>query len=82
MDMTERERERTVGRAEDLGAAIAEQRRRLGLSRDELAQWVGSNGTYVGRLERGETVKRMMALFETLDVLGLELVVRPKGYRQ
>lgn len=64
-----------------LGRAIGSARSAAGMSREELAEWVGTNATYVGRLERGEATKRLARLLQVLDTLGLELIVRRRGTR-
>jgi HTH-type transcriptional regulator / antitoxin HipB len=72
----------TVDSARGLGAAIGSLRQELGLTRAELGEWLRVDETYVGRLERGESVQRLERLLDALDLVGLELVVRRKAERR
>lgn len=53
-----------------LGGAIADRRRNVGLSQEDLASHAGLHRTYVGAVERGErniTVWNLVRLCEALD---------------
>ena len=53
------------------GRNLCAERNRLGLSQDELGQKAGIDGTYVGRIERGEinpTLTTIIPIIEALDL--------------
>ena len=65
---------RRVHTAAELGAAVAEQRKRSGMSQQELAEWLGVDRTTVIRLEAG-SVGALARLMTALSALGADLVV-------
>jgi HTH-type transcriptional regulator / antitoxin HipB len=73
--------ETTITKPDELGEAIAAARQRAGVTQAELADWLQVGRTAVVDLESGMDVRRLRRLMEALDVLGLELVVRPKRAR-
>lgn len=62
----------------DLGDWVAQGRRRQGLTQAELAEWLGVDRTTVVRLEAG-AVSQIARVVDALGVLGLDLVVVPRG---
>jgi transcriptional regulator with XRE-family HTH domain len=59
----------------DLGAAIAEARRRRGLSQEQLADFAGVERTYLARLEAGSSVLLLERALRLLRRLGAEVTV-------
>jgi HTH-type transcriptional regulator/antitoxin HipB len=57
----------------DIGAAIRDRRRRLGLGQDELAARVGVSRKWIIDVEKGKPRVAMGLLLRTLDALGLRL---------
>jgi len=77
----------TAGRASDLARRVAQRRRELGLSRDEVARRVGMHAGYLEYLEhapavalsRGALLRLAEALETTVDALSGGEVDRPPG---
>lgn len=68
--------------AKELGSAMRRARRALGLTQGELGQYVGGVDRHVvAAIERGEFTQQVQRLIALLDVLGLELTVRPRSER-
>lgn len=67
-----------VRSAGDLGQWVAQGRQGQRLTQAELADWLGVDRTTVIRLEAG-TVSQIARVFDALGVLGLDLVVVPRG---
>ena len=63
----------------DIGTTLAHARQHLSMSQSEFSEWVGSNRTYMSKLETGVPVKRLATLLAALDAVGLELVIQTKG---
>jgi HTH-type transcriptional regulator/antitoxin HipB len=57
----------------DIGSAIRDRRRRLGLGQDELAARVGVSRKWIIDVEKGKPRVAMGLLLRTLDALGLHL---------
>ena len=58
-----------------LGGAIRLQRKALGLSQGQLAEFAGCGLTFISQLERGKPTIRLNILFEVLKILGLSLTL-------
>lgn len=67
--------------ASGIGQVVATARRSHGLTQQDLADLIGVQRPYVSQLEQGKTTKYLERLTDLLDVLGLELVVRPRRQR-
>jgi len=63
--------------AASLGVAIAELRRRRGMTQAELAEVLGIPERYVWTLEQGRANKQLERIIATLRVLDSRLVVQP-----
>jgi transcriptional regulator with XRE-family HTH domain len=50
------------------------------LSQREFARLTGIDETVLSRFVRGERELRFRAIDQLLDALGLEIVIRPRGY--
>ncbi|HEX7124789.1 MAG TPA: type II toxin-antitoxin system Y4mF family antitoxin [Thermodesulfobacteriota bacterium] len=59
----------------DLGAAIRDQRRRLGLGQRALADRVGVSRKWIVEVEKGKPSAEIGLILRTLDVLGVALVI-------
>jgi DNA-binding XRE family transcriptional regulator len=68
----------TISPAE-LGAAIRERRRELGISQDELAASIGVNRKVIGRLENGRETARVGIVLRAAAAVGLKVGVEPRG---
>lgn len=53
------------------GRNLCAERNRLGLSQDELGSAAGLDGTYIGRIERGEVNPTLTTIIPILDALGV-----------
>lgn len=59
--------------ANDLGAAIRDRRRKLGLNQQELATRVGVTRQWIIEIEQGKERAAIGLVLRTLNALGLEL---------
>jgi HTH-type transcriptional regulator / antitoxin HipB len=59
----------------DIGSAIRDRRRRLGLGQDELAARVGVSRKWIIDIEKGKSRAAIGLLLRTLDALGLRLSI-------
>jgi HTH-type transcriptional regulator/antitoxin HipB len=59
----------------DIGSAIRDRRRRLGLGQDELATRVGVSRKWIIDVEKGKPRAAMGLLLRTLEALGLRLSI-------
>jgi transcriptional regulator with XRE-family HTH domain len=55
-----------------LGEAIRDERKRQGISQENLALYAEVNRTYMGSLERGEVNISVLTLIKILDVLKIK----------
>ena len=65
----------------DLGLAIRDQRRRLGLSQAELARKAGVGRQWVVAIERGKSRAELGLVLRTLSALDLRLAIQPGDRR-
>ena len=72
---------RVVRTREDLAVAMRELRRERGMTQEELAEWVGVHRNYIGQLERGEMSTQIERTFDVLSLLGVDVVLVPRGGR-
>jgi len=75
------DRENAIRAVRDLGAAIRAARKRAGLEQKDAAGLAGVGLRFLSDLERGKPTVRMDKVLQVLDVLGLELSVRPRRAR-
>jgi HTH-type transcriptional regulator/antitoxin HipB len=61
----------------DVGCAIRDQRRRLGLDQAELAQRIGVSRKWVIDVEKGKPRAEIGLILRALDALGLRLSLNP-----
>ena len=72
---------RVVRTREDLAVAMRELRRERGMTQGELAEWIGVHRNYIGQLERGEMSTQIERTFDVLSLLGVDVVLVPRGGR-
>lgn len=65
----------------DLGAAVRAQRKRLGLKQLDLAGLGNTGNRFIVELENGKPTVQLQKVLDVMDLLGLEVVVRPKVAR-
>jgi len=63
----------------ELGAAIRERRRRLGVTQDELASSIGVNRRVVGQLEKGKETVHVGIVLRAARAVGLNVGVESRG---
>ena len=63
----------------DIGSAIRDQRRRLGLGQDELAARVGVSRKWIIDIEKGKFRAAIGLLLRTVEALGLRLSIDGDG---
>ncbi|UZN49447.1 type II toxin-antitoxin system Y4mF family antitoxin [Cupriavidus cauae] len=62
----------------ELGAAIRRRREQLELKQTDLAGLGGTGNRFVVELERGKPTVQLQKVLDIMDLLGLEMVVKPK----
>ncbi|HEX5763832.1 MAG TPA: helix-turn-helix domain-containing protein [Solirubrobacterales bacterium] len=62
-----------------LGAAIRERRRRLGITQDDLAASMGVNRRVIGQLEKGKETVQIGIVLRAARAVGLDVGVQPRG---
>lgn len=62
--------------ATELGTTIENRRKALGLGQEELAELAGVSVRFLRALEHGKVSVRLDKVFDVLDTLGLEVVVK------
>lgn len=68
--------------AERLGQAVRSARRELGMTQSDLGEYVGGIDRHmVAGIERGQVTQQVRRLLALLDVLGLDITVRPRSER-
>lgn len=63
----------------ELGAVIRGQRKRLALKQLELAGLANTGNRFIVDLENGKPTVQLQKALDLMALLGLEVVVRPKG---
>lgn len=63
----------------DLGAAIRERRRQLGITQDELASSIGVSRRVIGQLEKGKKTVQVGIVLRAARGVGLNVGVEPRG---
>lgn len=72
---------RVVRSAEELGAIVREQRRRMALTQLDIAGLGNTGNRFIVELENGKPTVQLQKALDIIDLLGLEVVVRSKGAR-
>jgi HTH-type transcriptional regulator / antitoxin HipB len=68
-----------VGTAIELGNALRERRRELGLAQEEIAGVIGVNRRVIGELERGKGTVQLQIAMEAARALGLDIELERRG---
>ena len=71
----------TVRSSVELGAAVREQRKRLALKQLDIAGLGNTGNRFIVDLENGKPTVQLQKVLDVMDLLGLEVVVRPKAAR-
>ncbi len=67
-----------ISTATQLGAAIRDRRKRLGLTQQELAARVGATRRWLVEVERGHPRAELGLVLKTLAALGLRVALEPE----
>ncbi len=73
--------EATIRSSQELGAVIREQRKRLALKQLDIAGLGNTGNRFIVDLENGKPTVQLQKVLDVMDLLGLEVVVRPKAAR-
>ena len=65
----------------DLGALVREQRKRLALKQLDIAGLGNTGNRFIVDLENGKPTLQLQKALDVMDLLGLEVVIRPKAGR-
>jgi len=65
----------------ELGAVVREQRKRLALKQLDIAGMGNTGNRFIVDLENGKPTVQLQKVLDVMDLLGLEVVVRPKADR-
>jgi HTH-type transcriptional regulator/antitoxin HipB len=71
--------EALVRSSTELGALVRAQRKRHALRQTDIAGLGNTGNRFVVDLENGKPTLQLQKVLDVLDLLGLEVVVRPKG---
>jgi y4mF family transcriptional regulator len=70
--------EATIRTSVELGAVIREQRKRLALKQLDIAGLGNTGNRFIVDMENGKPTVQLQKVLDVMDLLGLEVVVRPK----
>jgi HTH-type transcriptional regulator/antitoxin HipB len=73
--------ETVVRSSVELGALAREQRKRLALKQTDIAGIGGTGNRFIVDMENGKPTVQLQKVLDVMDLLGLEVVVRPKTGR-
>lgn len=65
----------------ELGAVVREQRKRLALKQLDIAGLGNTGNRFIVDLENGKPTVQLQKVLNVMDLLGLEVIVRPKAAR-
>lgn len=65
----------------ELGALVREQRKRLAMKQLDIAGLGNTGNRFIVELENGKPTLQLQKVLDVMDLLGLELIVRPKTSR-
>ncbi|RXN86290.1 transcriptional regulator [Achromobacter aloeverae] len=68
-----------VRRADDLGRLARQARKQQQLTQRDLAGLAGTGPRFMVELEQGKPTVQLQKALDVLALLGLEVVIRPKG---
>lgn len=72
-------RETVIRSSGELGAVVRGQRKRLALKQLDIAGLGNTGNRFIVELENGKPTLQLQKVLDVLDLLGLEVVLRPKG---
>ena len=70
-----------VGSAAELGTIVRAQRKRLALTQLDVAGLGNTGNRFIVDLENGKPTVQLQKVLDVMDLLGLEVMVRPKAAR-
>lgn len=73
--------EATIRSSAELGSIVREQRKRLALRQLDIAGLGNTGNRFIVDLENGKPTVQLQKVLDVMDLLGLEVVVRPKSAR-
>jgi HTH-type transcriptional regulator/antitoxin HipB len=62
----------------DIGAIVRAQRKRLALTQLDIAGMGNTGNRFIVELENGKPTVQLQKVLDVMELLGLELIVRPK----
>lgn len=65
----------------DLGAAVRRQRKQLAFKQLDIAGLGNTGNRFIVELEQGKPTLQLQKVLDVLDLLGLEMMVRPRAGR-
>lgn len=72
-------RETVIHSSAELGAVVRDQRKRLALKQLDIAGLGNTGNRFIVELENGKPTLQLQKVLDVLGLLGLEVVLRPKG---
>ena len=73
--------EAVIRSSADLGAAVRKQRKRLALRQLDIAGLGNTGNRFIVELESGKPTVQLQKVLDVIDLLGLEVILRPKAAR-
>ena len=73
--------ENAIRSSVELGAVIREQRKRMALKQLDIAGLGNTGNRFIVDLENGKPTVQLQKVLDIMDLLGLEVIVRPKAAR-
>ena len=77
----EEELEAVIRSSAELGAAVRKQRKRLALKQLDIAGLGNTGNRFIVELESGKPTVQLQKVLDVIDLLGLEVILRPKAAR-
>ena len=73
--------EAVIRSSAELSAAVRKQRKRLALKQLDIAGLGNTGNRFIVELESGKPTVQLQKVLDVIDLLGLEVVMRPKAAR-
>jgi len=77
--MSQERGDKRVASAAELGRLVREHRKERGLTLETVAGLANVGSRFLSEFERGKETAEVGKILKTLRVLGLEVIVRPRG---
>lgn len=71
-----------INTAEELGALIRATRKSQGLTLDKVSAYSNIGIRFLSELERGKETAELGKVLTALHSLGLEVIIKPRGYKE